>query len=151
MISFAKIVSDVEGAEKTFIGWAVKEYAILYKNEPAIEVAVDEATNYAMPALVIVLDMCGGAAVAPEVEAVVNEAVSDLKIASGLIHDFGPTPQAVDIAAAVQSNLQGLETAGHIKDPVTQAKFALIIKTVGVLATAIANAVAASKPVAAAA
>jgi hypothetical protein len=145
MISFAKIVADVEGTEKTFVGWMVKEYTVLYKAEPTIEQVVDDAIGYAEPALIIILDASGGAAAAPEVAAVISEAQSDLRVVSGLIYDFGATPTAASIAAGVQKELAGLESAGHIKDAVTQAKFSLIIRAVGTLATAIANAVAAAK------
>ncbi len=148
MISFAAIVNDVEGANKTFIGWIVKEYAALYKNEPTIEQIVDTTINYAEPALIIILDAVGGAAVAPEVAAVITEAQADLKVVSALIYDFGATPTAASIAAAVKSNLSGLITAGHFKDAVTQAKFTLIVNTVGTLATAIATAVAKAEPAA---
>jgi hypothetical protein len=34
MFSFSAIVAKVEGAEKTFMGWVVKEYAQLYKGCP---------------------------------------------------------------------------------------------------------------------
>lgn len=142
MFSFSAIIAKIEGAEHTFMGWMAKEYAQLYTNEPTIEKIVDTTIDYAEPALVIVMDMAGGGAAVPEVTAVITEAQADLKVVSALIYDFGPTPKAADIAKAVEDNLQGLVTAGHVKDPVTIAKLQLIIKTVGVLATAIVNAVA---------
>jgi len=142
MKTFAEIVAAVEGAEKTFVGWMVKEYKIVYEKEPEIEVIVDMTVDYVEPALIIVLDATGGAALAPEVASVLGEVQSDLKVVSALIYDFGPTPTAAKIAAAVKANLAGLITAGHVKDAAMQAKFTLIINAVGVLATAIANAVA---------
>ena len=144
MISFSKIVADVEGGAKTFVGYIAKEYALLYGKEPQIEQVVDTAIDYVTPALVIVLDAAGEGALAPEVVAVINEAQSDLKVVGALIYDFGPTPNAAKIAAAVQANLAGIETAGHFKDAATQAKFSLIVRAVGVLATALANAVSAA-------
>jgi len=150
MISFAEVVSKVEGAEKTFAGWIVKEYKQLYLKEPEIEQVVDTVVDYAEPALIIALNDCGGAAVAPEVAAVISEAQSDLKVASALIYDFGATPTAASIVAAVKNNLASLLADGHVKDAATQAKFTLIINAIGVVATAIANAVAnlAAKPAA---
>jgi len=142
VISFAAIVADVEGAEKTFVGWMVKEYAALYKNEPTIEQVVDTTVSYVEPALIIVLDATGGAAIAPEVASVISEAQSDLKVASALIYDFGPTPTAASIAASVKANLQSIATSAHFKDAATLAKFTLIVNAVGTLATALANAIA---------
>jgi hypothetical protein len=142
MFSFSAIIAKIEGAEHTFMGWMVKGYQALYKNEPTIEKVVDMTVSYAEPALVIVLDAAGGGAAAPEVTEILNEAAADLKVVSALIYDFGPTPTAASIAQEVKDNLASLETAGHIKDPVTLAKLQLIIKTVGTLATALVNAVA---------
>lgn len=141
MFSISAIISKIEGVEHTFMGWVAKEYAKLYKSEPTIEKVVDMTIDYAEPALVIILGMAGASAAVPEVTAIITEAQADLKVVSALIYDFGPSPKAADIAKAVEDNLASLATAGHIKDPVTVAKLQLIIKTVGVLATAIANAV----------
>jgi hypothetical protein len=144
VISFSKIVTDVEGAAKTFVGYIAKQYAAIYGKEPEIEQVVDASINYIVPALVIVMDAAGQGALAPEIVAVINEAQSDLKVVGALIYDFGPSPSATKIAAAVAAKLAGIETAGHFKDAATQAKFALIVRAVGVLATALANAVAAA-------
>jgi hypothetical protein len=144
-MAFSAIVAKIEGAEKTFVGWIVKEYAALYEKEPAIEQVVDTTIDYVEPALVIVLDATGGAAIAPEVASVITEAQSDLKVVSALIYDFGPTPQAASIIAGVKTELQALQAAGHIKDAATQAKFTLIVNAVATLATAIANAVASAE------
>ncbi len=141
MFSISAIIAKIEGAEHTFVGWAVKEYAKLYKAEPAIEQTVDEVVPYAQSAIVIVMEMAGAGAAVPEVTAIITEVQRDLKVMSALIHDFGPTPTAASIAQGVKDNLASLAAAGHIKDPITLAKLQLIIKTVGVLATAIANAV----------
>lgn len=127
------------------MGWMVKEYSLLYKVEPSIEKIVDTTIDYAEPALVILLDAAGGAAAVPEVTAIISEAQSDLKVVSALIYDFGATPTAAGIVKGVQDNLQNLETAGHIKDSVTSAKLQLIVKTVGVLAAAIARVVEANQ------
>jgi len=139
---FSEIIAKVEGAEKTFVGWIAKEYKALYSKEPEIEQVVDATIDYVEPALVIVLDAVGAGGLTPEVVSVINEAQADLKVVSALIYDFGPTPTAASIAASVASNLASIESAGHIKDTATQAKFALIVKAVGTLATSIANLVA---------
>ncbi|HEY1502603.1 MAG TPA: hypothetical protein VGF88_23715 [Acidobacteriaceae bacterium] len=142
----SKIVADVEGVEHTVISWLAKQYAAFYKEEPSIETVVDQTVSYVELGLPVVLGVTGGAALVPEIESVLDEVVSDMKVVSAVVYDFGPSPNAANILASVQSNLQGLETAGHVKDPVQVAKLGLIIKAVGSLAAIIAKAVAASSP-----
>lgn len=136
--------SKVEGVEHTVVGWLVKEYAAFYKHEPAIDSIVDSTVQYVEIGLPIVLDVTGGAALEPAIEGVLNEVVSDLKVVSATIYDFGPSPTAASILSGVQENLASLETAGHVKDPAKLAKLKLIINAVGALATVIAKAIAAA-------
>jgi len=86
----------------------------------------------------------GGAALEPAVEGVLNEVVSDLKVVATTVYDFGPTPDATSILKGVQTNLNDLETAGHVKDPAKLAKLKLIVNAVGALATVIQKAIAAA-------
>ena len=81
------------------------------------------------------------------IDTIVEEAVTDLNRASALVYDFGPSPTASSIFAAVQTNLAALETAGHVTNPATIAKVKLIINAIGTVAQLIAKAVlAASAP-----
>jgi hypothetical protein len=143
MASISAIVSEVEGKVKTVVGWLAKQFQKVYAKEPQIQQVVDAVVPYAEAGLDIILATSGEAAAVPEVNAVINEAQSDLKVVSALIYDFGPTPNASSIAAAVQANLASLETAGHIKDPATLAKLKLIINAVGNLSEIIAKLAAA--------
>lgn len=145
MISVTKIVADVEAKAKTVVSFLVKAYAAFYKNEPTVIKVVDDTVTYAVEGLDIVLGASGSTAAIPEVNAIVNEAVSDLNVAATLVYDFGPSPNAASIFAAVQANLATLETAGNVKDPVTLAKLKLIINAVGTVAQLVAKAVDAAK------
>lgn len=144
-LSITGIVKDIEGAEHTVVGWFAKEYAAFYKDEPKLEQIVDSTVNYVEIGLPIVLDVTGGAALAPEVDAVMNEVVSDLKVVASTVYDFGPSPSAASVLASVQSNLASLETVAGIKDPAKLAKLKLIVNAVGVLGQLIAKAIAAAK------
>jgi hypothetical protein len=87
----------------------------------------------------------GAAAALPAVNAIINEAVSDLNRASALVYDFGPSPTAQSIFATVQANLATVESVGNITDAATKAKIALIYNAVGTVASLIAKAVEAAK------
>lgn len=144
MFSVKAIVADIEKDGKTFVSWLVKEYASFYKNEPSLIQTIDTTVGYAEDGLAIVLGVTGQGALTAPIQAVVDEAVSDLNRAAALVYDFGPSPTAAGIFAAVQSNLASLETAGHVKDAATIAKVRLIINAVGTVAQLIAKAVAAA-------
>jgi hypothetical protein len=144
--SIKAVISDIEGSEKTFVSFLVKEYAEFYKNEPTLIQTVDTVVSYTEDGLAIVLPLAGEGALAGPIDAIVEEAVTDLNRASALVYDFGPSPTAASIFAAVQSNLVALETAGHITNPATIAKLKLIINAIGTVAQLIAKAVAAATP-----
>lgn len=147
-----KIWEDVKEAEHTVVSWLAKEYSIFYTKEPAIDSIVDSTVKYVEIGLPIVLGMTGGAALEPVIEGVLDEVVSDLKVVSSTVYDFGPSPTAATILSGVQSNLADLETAGHVKDPAKIAKLKLIVNAVGALAAVITKAIEAAKaPVPAAA
>jgi hypothetical protein len=142
--SIKAVVSDIEGAGKTFVSYLVKEYAEFYKIEPTLIQTVDATVSYVEDGLTIVLPLAGAGTLAGPIDAIVEEAVTDLNRASALVYDFGPSPTAASIFAATQSNLSALETAGHITDPATIAKVKLIINAVGTVAQLIAKAVSAT-------
>jgi len=145
MFSLKAIVADVEKGRKTVVGWLVKEYSAFYKAEPTIETVVDDTVQYAEIGLPIVLGVTGGEALAPEVDDVLNDITSGLKVVSATIYDFGPSPTAASVLAGVQTNLQNLETVAGIKDPAKLAKLQLIVNAVGALGSLIAKAVAAAE------
>lgn len=139
------IFSEIKGIEHSVVSWMAKEYAAFYKKEPEIDQIVDDTVQYVEIGLPIVLSMTGCAALDPVVEDVLNEVVSDLKVVSSTVYDFGPSPNAASILNGVQTNLLSLEAAGHIKDAAKLAKLKLIVNAVGALATVIAKAISAAE------
>jgi hypothetical protein len=142
--SIKAVISDIEGGAKTFVSFLTKEYASFYKNEPTLIQVIDTTVNYAEDGLAIVLPLAGAGTLAGPIDAIVEEAVTDLNRASALVYDFGPSPTAASIFAAVQTNLAALETAGHVTNPATIAKVKLIINAIGTVAQLIAKAVLAA-------
>lgn len=140
-----KIFSEVKEAEHTVVSWFAKEYAAFYKEEPLIDGIVDSTVKYVEIGLPIVLDATGEAALEPAVEGVLNEVVSDLKVVSATVYDFGPSPSTASILSSVQANLNSLETAGHVKDAAKLAKLKMIVNAVGALAAVIVKAIDAAK------
>jgi hypothetical protein len=146
MFSIKVAINDIEKDEKTFVGFLVKEYAEFYKSEPTLIQTIDTTVSYVEDGLAIVLPLVGVGTLAGPIDAIVEEAVTDLNRASALVYDFGPSPNAASIFAAVQTNLATLETSAHITNPATIAKVKLIINAIGTVAQLIAKAVAAASP-----
>lgn len=123
-------------ALKGFGGWVAKEWQKIFNEAPAIEHVADTVFAYVVPALQIILG-----AVAPEdaviVGPILNEIQKAVTVVSGLIFDFGATPTAASMVAAIEKDLNDLLAAGHIKDAALVAKIQLIVKTIGSLATAL--------------
>ena len=132
-VSIKAVVADVEKVDKTVISWLVKEYSAFYKNEPELTTVVDNVVSYVELGLPIVLDATGEAALAAPVESVLSEVVSDLKVVSATVYDFGPAPNVASVIAGVQTELSSLETVAHITDPTKLAKLKLIINAVASL------------------
>lgn len=126
-------------ALKGFGAWVAKEFTKVFNAAPTIEKIADTVLSYAATALQIILgalDPPAAAIVGP----IIAEIQKDLHVASGLIFDFGASPQAATILQSVETNLQGLLDAGHIKDVALQGKITLVINTIGSLATSLLNA-----------
>lgn len=121
----------------TFGAWAEKELAKLDNEAPKIEAVADTVIKYVSPALTIIGGMVGGAAGAEAVNAITTEAQRDLVALSGLVHDFGATPTAATVAAAVQSNIGTLLTDGHVTDPAHVASVNKIVNELASLVTAL--------------
>ncbi len=133
---------------KGFGAWVAKEWTKVVNAAPKIETIADTVLSYAGPALQIVLGALDPPAAAI-VGSVIAEVQKDLHVASGLIFDFGANPQAATIIQGVESNLQDLLAAGHIKDTALQGKVTLIIDTIGSLAEALQSSLAPQPVVAA--
>ena len=141
------IFSGIEKAAHTFAAWAEKELTVLEGKAPTIERVIDTTLSYVGPALELGLDALNQPAIAAEVATVVAKAQSDLKAASALVTDFGPTPTAASAFTAVQTNLSSLLTAGQITNPTTVATITKSVAEVGAVAAAVqvaATAIAAS-------
>ena len=143
----------VEGAEKSTVAWIEKELLKIEGEEPAIAKVVDTAITYITPVLQIALTATGDAAAAVVVGQVAAQAKVDLAVASALVTDFGPTPTAASAFSAVEANLSGLLTAGHVTSVVAVKAVTKAVSEVGVIASAVktaATAIAASAAPAAA-
>ena len=125
-------------ALKGFGGWVAKEWTKVFNAAPKIEQIADTVFKYVVPALQIILT-----GLAPEDAAIVapilQEVQKDVSVASGIIFDFGATPTAQGLVAAIEKDLNDLLAAGHIKDQALVAKVQLVVNTVGSLATALGN------------
>jgi hypothetical protein len=137
------IFTNIAKGLKTFGAWFEREWTKLYNCAPAIEHVASAVLAYAAPALQLVLTQ-----LEPEAAAIVgpifNEIQIKLKVAAGLIYDFGANPNATSIIQTIENDLQGILDQGHIKNPALVSKVTLIINSVGSLAIALLNMV---KPV----
>lgn len=119
----------------SFTTWVKSEWTKVFNEAPKIEVLADTVLKYAVPALSIIVGAEAGAPAGALVASVGAEAQKDLSAVSGLIYDFGATPTAASIVSGVQSNLQGLLTAGHISNANSVANVTKVVSTLGDLAS----------------
>jgi hypothetical protein len=140
--SLTVAIADVEKEVKTVVGWFAKVYSVLYKDEPTLVQIVDSTVSYVEIGLPIVLGVTGGAALDGPIDNILNEVVSDLKVVSATIYDFGASPTAASVLAGVQAQIASLESAANITNPATKAKLQLIINAVGSLYQLVLKAVA---------
>jgi hypothetical protein len=137
-MSFTSIFTGIEKAAKSTVAWLEKELAVIVGAAPKIEQVIDAGLSYINPVLTIALDAVGDEAAVPIVQEVITEAQSDLKAASALVMDFGPTPTAASIFTSVEANLQALLTAGHVKSVTSIAAVNKAVTEVGALGAAVA-------------
>jgi hypothetical protein len=138
-MNIGNIFKDVAKAEHTVAAWLEKELSVLYGNAPAITKVADAVLKYVGPALQIIVAAETGPAAAEEVGNIVREAQTDIAVASALIYDFGPTPQAANIIDGVVNNLNGLVTAGHVKNPANVAGLTKVVNSIGALSAVLSK------------
>ena len=144
-MSLATLEKKFVTAEHSTVAWLETTIAKIEGKAPAIEKVIDAGLKYVGLAAQIALTATGDPAAAAIVGDVVNEAQTDLAVASALVADFGPTPNAATAFAAVQTNLNGLLTAGHVKSTTAVAAVTKAVSEVGVIATAVQTAASAIK------
>jgi hypothetical protein len=142
MSIFTSVFHGIAKAEHSTVAWLEKELAAFVGDAPKIEQVIDAGLSYVEPVLTLALDAVGDEAAANIVAKVIDEAQADLKAASALVTDFGPTPTAASIFAAVAENLQTLLTDGHVKSAQSVAAVTKAVTEVGVIGAAISTAVA---------
>lgn len=121
---------------KGFGGWVAKVWTKVFNSTPQIEHVADVVFSYVVPALQIVLSAVDPPA-AVIVGPIIKEIQKDVTVVSGLIYDFGATPTAASMVAAIEKDLNDMLEAGHISNADLVAKIQLITKTVGTLATSL--------------
>lgn len=135
------IFSKIASAEHSTVAWLEKELAAFVQKAPAIEHVIDASLSYIGPVLSIALSATGEGAMVPIVNSVITQAQNDLKAASALVTDFGPTPTAASIFSAVEKNLGALLTAGHVTSTTSVAAVTKAVSEIGVLSAAVSAAV----------
>lgn len=140
-MSFKSIFTGIAKAEHSTVAWLEKELAAFVGEAPTIEKVIDAGLSYIEPVLTLALDGVGDEAAATVVGNVIDEAQADLKAASALVTDFGPTPTAASIFKSVEANLQALLTASHVTSTQSVAAVNKAVSEVGVLGAAVEAAV----------
>lgn len=144
-MSVSSFFGGIEKALNTFGAWVEKEWTKLFNAAPPLLQLADTILSYTLPSLQIVLAALDPAA-ATMVGPIFAEIQKDLTVVSGLIHDFGATPNAVSILTTIENDLSNVLQAGHIKDAKLAARLTAIINGIGSLAIALANALAMAQP-----
>lgn len=142
-MSFKSIFSGIAKAEHSTVAWLEKELVAFENKAPAIEKVIDAGLSYIGPLLQMTLAFTGQEAAAGIVGKIVGQAQNDLKAASALVTDFGPTPTAASIFGAVEKNLQTLLTDAHVTGTQSVAAVTKVVNEVGVIGAAVGAAVTA--------
>jgi hypothetical protein len=117
----------------TFVNWFEKSIAAIEKDAPTIERTAEAGFTYATTGLTIISAQLTAGSPAAQL---VSKAISDLKVASATVYDFGASPTIAGLVQDVVSNLGGLESAAGIKNAGTVATVAKVISTLAALAEA---------------
>jgi hypothetical protein len=133
-------ISVIEGAEHSTVAWIEKELTVVEGKAPTIERVIDAGLTYVGPVLQIGLTAIGDAPEAALVGTVIAKAQVDLKAASALVTDFGPTPTASSMFSAVSNDLGSLLSAAQVKNTTTIATVTKAVSEVGILASAVKTA-----------
>lgn len=129
------VISVIEGDAKTFGSWAEKELEKVFKTAPAIAAVTDTVIDYLGPVLEDIVTAEYGGPAGALVTEVVNEVQQDLIVVGGLVYDLGASPTVAGKVAAMQTDLNGLLAAGHIKNPATVKLVGLALRELGGLVT----------------
>lgn len=120
----------------SFAAWAEKELAKLFQASPTIAQVADTVIAYIGPILEAIVAAEAGGPAAAVVAAVIKEVQSDLVVVGGLIYDIGTAPSVGAKIQAMENEMNGLLTAGHIKDQKTVSLVTLVIREFGALLSA---------------
>jgi hypothetical protein len=127
------IFSSIASAEHTFVNWFEKEITAVEKAAPTIERDAEAAFTYSTTGLTIIAqEVEPGSAAA----GIISKAISDLKVASATVYDFGANPTVGGFIQTVVKDLGALEGAAGIKNAGTVATVAKVISTLAALAEA---------------
>jgi len=127
------IFSEMASAEHTFVGWFEKEITAIEKNAPTIERSAEATFTWATTGLTIIDTLLTAGSPAA---GIVGKAISDLKVASATVYDFGASPTAGGLIKDVVSNLSGLESVAGVKNASSVATVGKIVSTLATLAEA---------------
>ena len=97
------------------------------KKEPAVADVAEQTLTSVSVVVESILDVSGQVAEASAIARVVVIAQSALKAVTAVVSAAGPTATVSSALSAVVANLEGLLTAGQIKDPATLAKVTALV------------------------
>ena len=102
-------------------------FAKIEKKEPAVATVAEQTLTSVSVVVESILDVSGQEAAASAVAGAVAIALSSLKAVTAVVSAAGPTATVSSTLSAVVANLEGLLTAGQIKDPTTLAKVTALV------------------------
>ena len=142
------LFSAIAKAEHSTAAWFEKEWAKIHADAPKITDIADRVLPYVSSLAQIVIGAEAGAPAAALVGNVLGQVQKDLDVANAVIYDTGATPTATSAVTAIQTNLSGLLTAGHISNATNVATITKAVNELGVLIAALPAAPPPTTPVA---
>jgi hypothetical protein len=118
----------------SFFGNAQHFFKNLFNQAPSWSQTASTTLKLIAPLTGTIVELTAGDAGAAQATRVISEVQSDLAVASSLLAQSHGNPTApdglVNSLNAAKANLQGLLTAGHIKDPATVKKVEAAVNTI---------------------
>lgn len=127
------IFSSITNAAHTFVAWFEKEITAIQKVAPTLEQSAAAAFKYASVVIGIVVAQVPSGS---EAEKILNEVLSDIKVASSVVYDAGAHPNVGGLIQTIVDNLSGLLAGSHISNAGTVSTVTKVVNTLSALVSA---------------
>ncbi len=132
-------ITKLENEERIFAAWAEKFLGHLSTEAPTIEKVTDTIVEYVGGAASVIAGVEGGPAASKAVTSAVSAIQTGVTALSGLVTDFGATPDVAKVAASLATNASALLAAAKVTNPKSVSAANKIVSNLNSLAKGLAS------------